>query len=154
MTRKARSDSAQALIGAMVSVALPELEPPSHMRLPEDARPFWSGIIQSRAREEWSKNDLVVAVQLARCQIDIERESLLLEAEGSVIENGRGTPVMNPRHAVLEQLARREMALMRAMGMNAAAGMKDRSAQQSARKTERQAGQIREELSEDELLAS
>lgn len=96
----------------------------------------------------------MVAVQLARCQIDIERESLLLEAEGSVIENGRGTPVMNPRHAVLEQLARREMALMRAMGMNAAAGMKDRSAQQSARKTERQAGQIREELSEDELLAS
>lgn len=153
MARKPRSDSAQSAIQAMVAVALPELEAPSYVRMPEEARPFWSAIIASRARDEWAKNDLVVAVQLARCQLDIERESLMLENEGSVMENQRGTPIMNPRHAVLEQLARREMALMRALGMNAASGSKDRSSQQAARKTERQAAAVRETLEEDDLLA-
>lgn len=154
MGRKARSDSVQSALNAMIAVTLPDLEVPKHVRMPENAKPFWSDIIASRARDEWAKNDLVVAAQLARCQLDIENESVLLEAEGSVIENQRGTPVMNPRHAVLEQLARREMALMRALGMNAAAGSKDRSAQQSARKSERQAAALKETLVDDELLAN
>jgi hypothetical protein len=154
MARKSRSDSAQSAIKAMVAVALPEFESPPHVRLPDEAKPFWSGIMASRAREEWSKNDFVVAAQLARCQFDIERESILLDGEGSVVENARGTQIMNPRHSVLEQLARREMALMRALGMNAASGQKDRSSQQAARKTQRQAEQVREELTEDDLLAS
>jgi hypothetical protein len=154
MTRKTRSDSAQATIKAMVAVALPEFDPPAHVRLPDEARPFWSGIMASRAREEWSKNDFVVAAQLARCQHDIERETMMLEGEGSVVENARGTQVMNPRHSVMEQLARRELALMRALGMNAASGMKDRSSQQAARKTQRQAEQVREELTDDDLLAT
>lgn len=154
MARKSRSDSAQSVIKAMVAVVLPEFEPPAHVRLPDEARPFWSGIMASRAREEWSKNDFVVAAQLARCQYDIERESILLDGEGSVVENARGTQIMNPRHSVLEQLARREMALMRALGMNAANGQKDRSSQQAARKTQRQAEQVRDELVEDDLLAT
>jgi hypothetical protein len=154
MPRKQRSDSAQSKINAMIAVTLPEFAPPTHVRMPDEAKPFWSDIMASRAREEWAKNDLVVAAQLARCQLDIEREAVLLESEGSVIENQRGTPVMNPRHAVMEQLARREMALMRALGMNAASGSKDRTSQQSARKTERQAAAVREELAENDLLAS
>jgi len=154
MARKTRSDSIQAKLNAMVSVVLPEFEPPSHVRLPDEARPFWSGIMASRAREEWAKNDFVVAAQLARCQWDIERESSLLDSEGSVVENQRGTPVMNPRHSVMEQLARRELALMRALGMNAQAGSKDRSSQQAARKTQRQAEALRDELAEDDLLAT
>ena len=154
MARKPRSDSAHAAIKAMVAVALPEFEPPAHVRMPDEAKPFWSGIMASRAREEWSKNDFVVAAQLARCQYDIERETILLEGEGSVVENARGTQVMNPRHSVLEQLARRELALMRALGMNAASGQKDRSSQQAARQTQRQAEKVREELVEDDLLAT
>ena len=127
MARKPRSDSASAAINAALNASLPDIEPPPHVRLrPEDA-PFWSSIIQSRARDEWTKADLVVAAQLARCQRDIEVEAIVLENEGSVIENQRGTPVMNPRHAVLEQLSRREMAIMRSlqMGGNATNTRKD-----------------------------
>lgn len=101
----------------MQNAALPDLQPPKHVRLREHDWPFWSDILRARARDDWQPYDLVVVAQLARCQSDIERESEHLESEGSIVENARGTQVMNPRVTVLEQLARREMALMRSLRM-------------------------------------
>lgn len=153
MAKRAPSNSVAAQLKAMVNVMAPEFEPPSHVRLPNEARPFWSGIMASRARDEWCKNDFVVAAQLARCQYDIERESLLLEGEGSVVENARGTQVMNPRHSVLEQLARRELALMRALAMTATNSNKDKNKVEDARKMERNVAKSKDELLDEDLLA-
>jgi len=136
----------------MVNAALPLPGVPEHVRLRPEDLPFWEGIVRARAREEWTDADLVVAAQLARCQHDIEREASLLEAEGSVIENGRGSPVMNPRHAVLEQLARREMALMRTLRIGGSV-IGDRRDLEKARQLQRQAERAREELADDDLLA-
>lgn len=97
---------------------------------------------------------MVVAAQLARCQHDIEREQMSLDDEGTVVRNDKGTQVMNPRVAVLEQLARREMALMRTlrMGGRIAGDARDESGK---RKIERQARAVREELQDEDegLLA-
>jgi len=154
MAKRAPSNSISAHIKAMANVMAPEFEPPAHVRLPDEARPFWSGIMASRARDEWSKNDFVVAAQLARAQYDIERESLLLEGEGSVVENARGTQVMNPRHSVLEQLARRELALMRALAMTATTVGKDaKSKVEENRKMERNVAKSKDELLDEDLLA-
>lgn len=116
---------------------------------------YWSGIIASRARDEWSDIDLVVAAQLAVCQWEIERESHELRAEGSVLVNARGTQIMNPRHSVVAELARREMALMRTlrMGGKAAGDPRDESGR---RKLERESREIRAQIEseDDELLAS
>lgn len=89
---------------------------------------------------------------MARVQRDIEVESLALEVEGTVIQNGRGTPVMNPRATVLEALARREMAFMRTLRMGGAAAGPAKHVVER-RKVERQAKEIREDLEEDALLA-
>lgn len=140
------------MVEAAINAALPVISPPAHVRLREQDAPFWVDIVKSRAREEWSKSDLVVAAQLARCQADIESESLQLESEGSVIENNRGTPVMNPRHAVLEQLSRREMALMRSLQMVGSA-KGDKRDVEKARKLQRQADIAHEEVTDDDLLA-
>ena len=153
MTRKTRSGTVDSQIRAMVNAAAPEIEPPPHVRLREKDRPFWSGIMASRARDEWSKNDLIVAAQLARCQADIETESEIVEIEGSVVENARGTQIMNPRHSVLEQMARRELALMRALAMTASNGGKDKANTEAARKLQRESANVRDELSDDSLLA-
>jgi hypothetical protein len=107
----------------------------------------------SRARDEWSKNDLIVAAQLARCQADIETESEIVEIEGSVVENARGTQIMNPRHSVLEQMARRELALMRALAMTASNAGKDKGNTEAARKLQRESSGVRDELADDSLLA-
>lgn len=151
--RKSRTDSASAAIDAMVNASKPLPDIPAHVRLDKRHIPFWEGIIRARARSEWIETDLVVAAQLARTQFDIEKEAETLEAEGSVIENNRGTPVMNPRHAVLEQLARREMALMRALRITGAAAGIDPRDLAKQRTLERESRATKEELQEDDLLA-
>ena len=107
--------------------------------------------MRARTRDEWSDADLVVGVQLARCQADIERESKLLDDEGTVQKNDRGTMVANPRASVLEQLARRETALMRTLRMGSAAAGEARHVVQR-RMLAKQADRLRAEI-DDELLA-
>jgi hypothetical protein len=154
MARKKNANSAEAAIQAAVAAAS-DLPPwPAHLRQQVGVVPFWSTIIRSRARVEWSENDLVIAAQLARTQFEMEQTSELLESEGSVIENFRGTPVMNPRQSVIEQLARRQFALMRSLQMSGAAGSGSRKEDlQKSRKLERQARETLEDLAEDDLLA-
>jgi hypothetical protein len=136
----------------MVNAAKGDLQPPEHVKLREGDAPFWTGVVRARARDEWSEADLVVAAQLARCQADIEKEQVELDTEGTVVKNDRGTLVANPRVSVLEQLARREMALMRTlrMGGRIAGDARDESGK---RKIERTARKVREELEDDGLLA-
>jgi hypothetical protein len=111
--------------------------------------------VRARARDEWLEVDLVVAAQLAQCQADIAEEDAALRSEGRVIKNERGTPVMNPRTTVLEQLARREMALMRTlrMGGRIAGDARDEAGK---RKIEHQSRRLRGELEEEDdgLLAT
>jgi hypothetical protein len=151
--KRNRADSAESAVKAMVNAAKGDLQPPAHVKLRSGDEPFWAAVVRARARDEWSEADLVVAAQLARCLHDIETEQEQLDVEGTVTKNDRGTLVANPRVSVLEQFARREMALMRTlrMGGRIAGDARDETGK---RKIERQARKVREELAEDdELLA-
>ena len=150
--KRTRSDSAASAVKAMLDAAKDDLQPPAHVTLRAGDEPFWAGVVRARARDEWSEADLVVAAQLARCLHDIEKEQKLLDVEGTVTKNDRGTLVANPRVSVLEQFARREMALMRTlrMGGRIAGDARDETGK---RKIERQSRKVRAELEDDELLA-
>ena len=84
---------------------------------------------------------MTVAAQLARCQADIQTESKALDLEGSVIANDRKTLVANPRFSVLNQLAGRELAFMRALGMvgRAAGDPRDEAARRAMEERMRRA---------------
>ena len=131
--------------------ALPAV--PGYVKVRPGDVPFLEGILRARARDEWTSPDLVVAMQLARCQADIEKEHAMLESEGSVIDNVKGTPIVNPRHAVLEQLSRRELALLRALQM-AGSTRGDKRDVEQARNLQRQAEKTRELLADEYLLAT
>lgn len=151
--KRSDANSVDAAVKAMVDAAKGMPSPPAHCKMRPGDAPFWDGIVRARALDEWNDADLVVAAQLTRCQADIEKETEFLGAESTVIENARGTMVMNPRVSVLEQLARREMALMRTlrMGGRVAGDSRDEAGR---RKIQRQSEKLREELEDDELLAS
>lgn len=144
--------SPEGLVKAMDDAAKGPPAVPAHIALRDGDLPFWDGILRARARDEWIEVDLVVAAQLARCQRDIELESQALEGEESVVTNERGTRVVNARLAVLEQLARREMALMRSLRMGGRA-MGDPQIEAGRRTAQRQAERVRDGLKEDEFLA-
>ena len=152
-TRRTRADSAASAVKAMVAASQPDLQPPPYVTLTASAKPYWCGVVRARARDEWSDVDLVVAGQLAQCQADMADEDAELRAEGKVIKNDRGTMVMNPRTTVMEQLARREMALMRTLRMGGRIAGDTRD-ELGKRKIERQSRKVREELEDDDLLAA
>jgi hypothetical protein len=152
-TRKPNTNSASAAIAAALAASTPLPKIPVHVRMrPKDA-PFVEGILRARTRAEWTDADLVVAGQLARCQADIETETETLDSEGTVVRNDRGTQIMNPRVSILEQLARREMALMRTLRIGGTTVPGKRAELDRARGLEQQAGRAKDELAEDPLLA-
>lgn len=153
MKKRVRGTSPENAVKAMISAANGPPAVPAHVTLRASDMPFWDGIVRARAYDEWTETELVVAAQLARCQNDIEQESQALQDEKSTIKNERGTQVVNPRVSVLEQLARREMALMRTLRMG---GRVSGDARDDAfrRMAQRQAEKVRDELKDDELLAS
>lgn len=153
MKKRSDANSADAAVRAMVNAAKGTPPVPAHCRLRDGDLPFWLGIVRARALDEWTDADLVVAAQLARCQADIEREQQALDGEKTVVANERGTLVVNARVSVLEQFARREMALMRSLRM-AGRALGDTANLQGKRKIERDSRKLREELEGDELLAS
>ncbi|PIL41966.1 TerS protein [Massilia eurypsychrophila] len=154
-TKRTRADSAASAVNAMVAAAKPDIAIPDYVTLTDSAIPFWAGVVRARARDEWIDVDLVVAAQLAQCQADIAEEDALLRAEGRVMKNDKGTQIMNPRTTVMEQLARREMALMRTlrMGGRIAGDTRDEAGK---RKIERESRKLRGELEEEDdgLLAT
>lgn len=153
MTKRIRSDSAASAVKAMVDAAKAGLQPPSYVSITDSAKPYFDAVVCARARDEWTDCDLVVAAQLAQCMADMAEEDDELRVEGRVVKNDKGTQIMNPRTTVLEQLARREMALMRTlrMGGRIAGDARDETGK---RAIERQSRKLRDELEEDDFLAS
>lgn len=117
--RRARCDSVTAEISA--AQAQLTIGPPSHVSLRDGDRPFWDAIVSARASTTWNTADLEQAANLARCKADIERLQKELTEQGDIIENERGTQVINPRHALLEVLSRRSVALSRMLHIHAEA---------------------------------
>ena len=151
-TKRAPSNTVSSLVGAMQAALAGDIEPPDCVLIEDGDRPFWAAIMRARARAEWTEADLIHAANLARCMAEIDSESRILRAEGAVITNEKGTPVVNPRHTVLERLSGRSLALTRILQMQGSATGRTED-KVKARKAERSARTAAQTL-EDELIPS
>ena len=119
--RRIRSDSTAAAVQTTRAVVAGIPQPPAHIHLRDRDLPFYESIAKARPLVTWNDSDLEVAANLARAKADVERIQQEIDAEGDVIENARGTPVMNPKHTVLEMLSRRVLACSRMLHVHAEA---------------------------------
>jgi hypothetical protein len=127
--------------------------PPEHVAISPLAMPHYLHIVRARARDEWNDLQLTVAAQLAECFVEQEEERQEMAKEGRVLKNERGTMVANPRVSILEQMARRQMALMRTLQMGGRS-IGDPRQPLNKRKNEATARKLAEEVAEeDDLLA-
>ena len=149
-----RSDSIAGRSDAL-SAAVEEVQPPAHIALKKSHMPFWRAITRARHRASWTEIDLAHAANLARTQYDIEQEQSLLEQEGSVVMNERGTPVKNPRASILEDLTRRAIQLSRILQVHALATVGE-SKESKRKNTAQRAAAFTASVIEDgdDLLAS
>lgn len=152
MKKHRTSDTVTGAVNAMLDAALPLPTLPAYVTLRAQDKPFWAGVVSTRARSDWAPVDLVLAAQLARCQCDIESEQQALYMEGTVIRNDRGTMVTNPRFRALNELKQSQLATVRALALNATAKSHARDIG-NRNAVARSASRAREEIEDDELLA-
>lgn len=147
--KRHRTDTARGAVQAAQSAALGPIEPPAHVWLRPCDTPFWQAIVTARARDTWTDSDLALAATLARAQADIERLQIELDREGDVLTAANGAKVLNPRHKLMETLARRAIALARVLHVHAEATVGKSEDAGKALAAERAA---RNDLPEDDLI--
>lgn len=150
--KRQRVDTAQGAVNAMESAAT-EILPPDHCNLRPGDMPFWRSIVKARDAKLWTDADLENAANLARAKADIERIQKELDKEGDVIINARGTPVVNPRHQVLETLSRKCMAISRMLHIHAEATSGKARDEKPRNKAAKDAQVILSNLDDDDLIA-
>lgn len=130
--RRPRSDSVEAAIQA--AQAPDAIDPPAHITLREGDLPFWHAVVRARPAASWNVSDLEHAANLARCKADIETLQREITEQGNILENDRGTQIINPRHNLLEVLSRRAVALSRMLHVHAEAtcGKSEQQAKRAA----------------------
>jgi hypothetical protein len=146
-----RSDSIAGQLDKFAQ-ASKSIDPPDHIQLRDGDRPFWDSVVRAREASTWSENDLELAANLARCKSDIERLCKEIEAEGDIVENQRGTQIVNPKHTLLETLSRRAVALTRLLHIHPEATVtaKDRAKSATAH---REAQQTVNKIESEDLIA-
>lgn len=147
--KRQRSDSITAAVRAAANAAAAPIQPPAHVNLREGDQPFWESIVSARARDAWTAADLELAAGLARCKADIERIQREIDAEGDILENAKGTPVVNPRHTLLETMSRRAVAVSRMLHVHAEATQGESADQGKRLSTEKAAKSV---TKEDDLI--
>ena len=118
--RKARIDSASEAVRVMADAAR-EITPPSNVPLDDCDLPFFASVLAEFARSEWTAHQLELAAMLARTMADLAREQRELRDEGSVMVTEKGTPVVNPRKAVVQMHAGTILSMRRSLALHARA---------------------------------
>lgn len=148
MTRRQRVDSIKGAVNAMAG-AINEIAVPDYVYMPESAMKFWKSITKARAADRWTDADLEVAAELARTKSSIERLNIEIESEGDVVTNERGTPIVNPKHSLLETLTRRMVALSRMLQVHAEATQGKSRDQVKANKAQSEASKKADKVDDD-----
>ena len=118
--RKARIDSAAEAVRVMGRAAT-EIAPPANVPLTDRDLPFFVNVVAEFARSEWTEHQLEIAAMLARTMSDLIREQDLLRDEGGIAYSMKGTPVANPRKAIVAMYAGSILSFRRSLSLHARA---------------------------------
>lgn len=149
MAKRQRIDSVTAAVDVARSAGA-QIVPPSNVPLQPGDMPFFASVIAEFARSEWTAHQLELAAMLARTMADLERDQRLMREEGPIMASEKGTPVVNPRKAVIQMNASIILSYRRSLQLHARAqGGEARDT--GARRA--QAKEIEGGISDDDLLA-
>ena len=151
MKKRSDKNSATSAVagfqGAIDSVPLPE-----GVTLRSDAEhTIWGQFTRARAREDWRDMDLILLAKVVRMEADIREHQSTLDRSGVLIQNKRGTLVPNPLLAVVDNLERRQLAVIRSMSLNQMSS--DPRTLNGSAKNENQARELLHDLGVEGLIA-
>lgn len=112
--RKARNDSAAGKQELMKAARSP-IEPVQE--LAERAMYYFQHYASTRPSFDWSKGDIVRLTKLSERMAEVDVLSEQVKADGVMVRNNRGTPVVNPAVTARDQLERTCMAMEKTLSV-------------------------------------
>ncbi|TNH06639.1 hypothetical protein [Testudinibacter sp. TR-2022] len=116
--RKLRSDSAAAQVMA-AKAAQTQILPPE--KLSKVELQYWNQIINSRAGDSWTPNDLIQAMNLAKLYVEIDKRQKEVEKVGRYFIGANGEPKLHPLHKIIEDLNARSLSMCRSLQIHSRA---------------------------------
>jgi len=95
--------------------------------------------------------DLILLAKVVRMEADIREHQSTLDRSGVLIQNKRGTLIPNPLLAVVDNLERRQLAVIRSMSLNQLSS--DPRTLNGSAKNENQARELLHDLGVEGLIA-
>lgn len=120
--RKARADSKESAVAAMIAEKVVTIEPPEEMTFSAVHYRIFNEVIDEFAKIDWTPHNIRIAAVLARTLANLSDAQEELIVEGFTAHSTRGTPVINPLVSVTNQLAGQVMSLRRTLALHASAG--------------------------------
>jgi Phage terminase, small subunit. len=120
LSQKRRSDknsvtgAVQGFQGAIADVKVPA----AVMLQCEEEKTLWSQFTRARAPEDWREMDLILLAKVVKMEAELRRYRAQVDIEGVTVENARGTMVVNPLLNLIDTTERRQLAVVRSLGLN------------------------------------
>lgn len=154
MTKRKRSDSAAGHTEIVRGALSGAPKPPAGVTISEAVRPFWELVTTAKAKRAWTKNDLVMAAEVARCMYRLEVVSAELERQLSLFQAEGGTlPDNKEQERLADTLAKRVRLLSAHLQIHSEATQGKSHKQVKQNEVHRQAAAFAEANSDDDLIA-
>lgn len=157
MARRKRSDSAAGTTDIVQGALSGAPRPPAGVTISEAVQPFWELVTTAKAKRAWTKNDLVMAAEVARCMYRLERISAELEKNMAIglLPPDDDEPVFDAKEVEkrADMLAKRIRLLSAHLQIHAEATQGKSREQAEQNKVHRQAAEFSESSEDESLLA-
>ncbi len=81
---------------------------------------IWEQFTRARTRDGWRDFDLLIVAKAVRLEADIRKYQTALDRSSAIVKNEKGTQIVNPFFAVIDNLQRQQLALIRSLSLNQA----------------------------------
>jgi hypothetical protein len=78
---------------------------------------IWRQFTRARARDGWRDFDLLIVAKAVRLEADIRKYQQALDKSSPIVKNDKGTQIVNPFFAVIDNLQRQQLALIRSLSL-------------------------------------
>ena len=79
---------------------------------------IWHQLTRARVRSDWRDMDLILLAKIVKMEAEIRAAQIELDAMGMMVENKRGTPILNQFLSVIYTFKPRQLAVIRSMSLN------------------------------------
>lgn len=154
MSKRKRSDSAAGHTDIVRGALSGAPKPPMGVTISEAVQPFWELVTTAKAKRAWTKNDLVMAAEVARCMYRLEVISAELERLMPLtLVGGEDVPDTKEMEKLADTLAKRIRMLSAHLQIHAEATQGKSREQVKQNEAHQKATGFAEANNDDDLIA-